>query len=54
MEFIDLKAQYHYLKEKIDNRIKAVLQHGQYIMGPEVKELETQLAKYVGDRKSVV
>lgn len=48
MQFIDLAAQYQYLKEKIDNRIQAVLNHGEYIMGPEVFELEEKLAEYVG------
>ncbi len=48
MQFIDLAAQYEHLKEKINNRIQKVLDHGNYIMGPEVQELEEQLAKYVG------
>ena len=48
MQFIDLAAQYQHLKEKIDARIQTVLDHGKYIMGPEVAELETKLAEYVG------
>ncbi|MCX5590194.1 DegT/DnrJ/EryC1/StrS family aminotransferase [Alcaligenes endophyticus] len=48
MQFIDLAAQYQHLKSKIDRRIQTVLDHGQYIMGPEVLELENQLADYVG------
>jgi UDP-2-acetamido-2-deoxy-ribo-hexuluronate aminotransferase len=48
MEFIDLKAQYHASRETINQRIQAVLDHGQYIMGPEVAELETRLARYTG------
>jgi UDP-2-acetamido-2-deoxy-ribo-hexuluronate aminotransferase len=48
MQFIDLKAQYAQLKTDIASRITTVLDHGQYILGPEVKELETQLAAYVG------
>ena len=48
LPFIDLKAQYAALKTTIDARIQRVLDHGQYIMGPEVKELEEALAKYVG------
>ena len=55
MEFIDLKAQQNQLVEDgktlradINRRIKKVLDHGSYIMGPEVKELELKLAKYVG------
>jgi dTDP-4-amino-4,6-dideoxygalactose transaminase len=48
MQFIDLAAQYKHLKEKIDKRIQTVLDHGHYIMGPEVFELEKKLAEYVG------
>lgn len=48
MQFIDLDAQYKHLKERINNRIQAVLDHGNYIMGPEVEELEQKLAEYVG------
>lgn len=48
MQFIDLKTQYQRLEEKINKRIKTVLDHGQYIMGPEVAELEEKLAAYVG------
>lgn len=39
MEFIDLKSQYAALREPINARIQKVLDHGQYIMGPEVKEV---------------
>jgi len=53
MEFIDLAAQYQHLKTKIDQRISAVLNHGQYIMGPEVHELEQQLATYVGTKHAI-
>ena len=48
MQFIDLQAQYQHLKTKIDKRIQDVLNHGHYIMGPEVKELEQKLAEFVG------
>jgi len=48
MQFIDLKTQYTALKASIDRRIQTVLDHGQYIMGPEVQELETALANYTG------
>jgi UDP-2-acetamido-2-deoxy-ribo-hexuluronate aminotransferase len=48
MEFIDLKEQYRRYKADIDQRILRVLAHGQYILGPEVSELESALAKYVG------
>ncbi|MDC1476924.1 DegT/DnrJ/EryC1/StrS family aminotransferase [Porticoccaceae bacterium] len=53
MQFIDLAAQYQYLKAKIDTRIQRVLDHGQYIMGPEVGELEEQLANYVGVKHAI-
>lgn len=53
MHFIDLEAQYLYLKEKIDARIHKVLDHGQYIMGPEVQELEDKLAEYVGVKHAI-
>ena len=46
--FIDLKAQYSALKVAIDTRIQRVLDHGQYIMGPEVRELEQRLEAYTG------
>ena len=48
MEFIDLKSQYQNLKQEIDAGIARVLEHGQYILGPEVQELEEKLATYVG------
>ncbi len=48
MEFIDCKEQYRRYKTEIDDRMRAVLAHGQYVMGPEVLELEQALARYVG------
>ena len=48
MDFIDLKTQYQRYKPDIDRRIQAVLDHGQYILGPEMVELEVALARYVG------
>lgn len=53
MEFIDLKAQYAILREKIDTRIHSVLAHGQFIMGPEVAELEQRLAARAGAKHCV-
>lgn len=53
MEFIDLKVQYHRLKEDMDSRIRKVLDHGQYILGPEVAELEAKLCEYTGARYCV-
>jgi UDP-2-acetamido-2-deoxy-ribo-hexuluronate aminotransferase len=48
MDFIDLKSQYAALRDKINARIQAVLDHGQYILGPEVKEMEAALNAYTG------
>ena len=55
MQFIDLAAQQRQLlpdgrtiREAVDARIASVLNHGRYILGPEVEELETSLASYVG------
>ncbi|MEL4427501.1 DegT/DnrJ/EryC1/StrS family aminotransferase [Shewanella indica] len=53
MHFIDLEAQYLHLKDKINGRIQKVLDHGQYIMGPEVQELEQKLAEYVGVKHAI-
>ncbi|MDM5177342.1 DegT/DnrJ/EryC1/StrS family aminotransferase [Massilia sp. DJPM01] len=53
MEFIDLKAQYQAGREHINARIQAVLDHGQYIMGPEVAELEARLAAFTGARHCI-
>ncbi len=53
MQFIDLKSQYRHLESRIDRRIKDVLNHGHYIMGPEVFELEKKLAEYVGVKHAV-
>lgn len=51
--FIDLKTQYQTLKPQIQARMNAVLEHGQYIMGPEVKELEEKLATYTGAKHCI-
>jgi UDP-2-acetamido-2-deoxy-ribo-hexuluronate aminotransferase len=53
MDFIDLKYQQQRIKPKLDSRIQAVLAHGQYVMGPEVFELEKQLAEYVGVAQAI-
>jgi UDP-2-acetamido-2-deoxy-ribo-hexuluronate aminotransferase len=50
MEFIDLKKQYSLIEKSVQERISAVLKHGHYIMGPEVKELEEKLANFAGTR----
>lgn len=48
MQFIDLQTQYQRHKTQIDAAIARVLNHGQYLFGPEVELLESQLAEYVG------
>lgn len=51
--FIDLKPQYLSLKTKIDQRIQAVLDHGQFILGPEVEECEKRLAEFIGAKHAI-
>ncbi len=51
--FIDLKSQQRQIKDKIQARINTVLEHGQYIMGPEVAELEQKLADYIGTKHAI-
>src|SRR5688572_18381583 len=53
MEFTDLKAQYRALKRELDARIQRVLDHGQYILGPEVREMEEKLEAYTGARHCI-
>lgn len=53
IDFIDLKSQYAALKSSVDARIHAVLDHGQFIMGPEILEMETKLASYVGGAECI-
>jgi UDP-2-acetamido-2-deoxy-ribo-hexuluronate aminotransferase len=53
IEFIDLKAQQALIKGKIDAGIQRVLEHGQYILGPEVAELEEKLAAFVGAKHCI-
>ena len=53
MDFIDLKSQYQRLKADIDAGIQRVLDHGQYILGPEVVELEEKLAAYTGAKHCI-
>lgn len=48
MDFIDLRAQQARIRSRIDARLRAVLDHGQYILGPEVDELEARLAAFTG------
>src|SRR5690554_6703798 len=48
MDFIDLKTQQKRIRDSLDERIAAVLAHGQYILGPEVEQLEDALARFTG------
>jgi UDP-2-acetamido-2-deoxy-ribo-hexuluronate aminotransferase len=53
MDFIDLKTQYRRIKPAVDARIARVLEHGAYVMGPEITELEHALADYCGTQHCV-
>ena len=53
MEFIDLKVQQALIKDRIDSGIQRVLSHGQFILGPEVAELEGRLADYTGSKHCI-
>ena len=53
IEFIDLKAQQVRVKDQINAAIQCVLAHGQYILGPEVDELEEKLAAYTGAKHCI-
>jgi UDP-2-acetamido-2-deoxy-ribo-hexuluronate aminotransferase len=53
MQFTDLKTQYAALKSSVDARMQRVLDHGQYIMGPEVAEMEGQLAAFTGSKHCI-
>ena len=53
MDFIDLAAQQRQIRNIIDQNIKAVLDHGQYIMGPEIALLEKELLRYAGGKHAI-
>ena len=53
MQFIDLKTQYELISKDVQARIARVLEHGQFIMGPEVAELEELLAGFVGTKHCI-
>jgi UDP-2-acetamido-2-deoxy-ribo-hexuluronate aminotransferase len=53
MQFIDLKSRHQLIGGKINARIQAVMQHGQFILGPEVTEIEEKLSQYVGVKHCV-
>ena len=53
LDFIDLKSQQQQISASLTENLRRVLAHGQYVMGPEVQELETRLAAYVGVKHAV-
>src|SRR6056300_1183069 len=53
MQFVDLKAQQKRIRPNLEKRLLAVLDHGRYILGPEIEELERKLADYVGVKHAV-
>ena len=53
MQFIDLKTRHRLIGDKINARIQKVMDHGQFILGPEVRELEQKLLEYTGSKHCV-
>jgi dTDP-4-amino-4,6-dideoxygalactose transaminase len=53
MQFVDLSTQQKRIRENLENNIHAILDHGKYIMGPEIKTLEKRLAEYSGVKHAV-
>ncbi len=53
MQFIDLKAQYHRIKEEVQQNINQVLEHGQFILGPEVGQLEEKLKQFTHSKHAL-
>lgn len=53
MQFIDLKTQAKEIEERVIARMRTIMHHGAYILGPEHSELETQLAKYIGTKHAL-
>lgn len=53
MQFINLKTRHQLIGDKINARIQKVMDHGQFILGPEVRELEQKLAEYTGSKHCV-
>lgn len=53
MQFIDLKSRHLLIKDQINARIQTVMEHGQFILGPEVRELEQKLAEYTGSKHCI-
>ncbi|MDA8991306.1 DegT/DnrJ/EryC1/StrS family aminotransferase [Opitutales bacterium] len=53
MQFIDLKTRHQLIGDKINARVQQVMDHGQFILGPEVREVEEKLAQYTGSKHCV-
>ena len=53
MQFIDLATQQKRIRDKVEANITAVLDHGKYIMGPEIKTLEKRLSDYAGVKHAI-
>jgi UDP-2-acetamido-2-deoxy-ribo-hexuluronate aminotransferase len=53
MQFIDLKSRHQLIKDQIDARVQTVMEHGQFILGPEVREVEEKLAQYTSSKHCV-
>ena len=53
MQFVDLAAQQKRIRARIESNIAAILDHGKYIMGPEIKQLEDRLMGYVGVKNAI-
>jgi UDP-2-acetamido-2-deoxy-ribo-hexuluronate aminotransferase len=53
MQFIDLPAQQRRIRDKIEDNLRAVLDHGKYVMGPEIQDLEQRLSGYVGAKHAM-
>jgi UDP-2-acetamido-2-deoxy-ribo-hexuluronate aminotransferase len=53
MQFIDLKTRHQLIGDKINARIQKVMEHGQFILGPEVRDVEEKLAQYTGSKHCV-
>ena len=54
MQFIDLKSRHKLIGDKINARIQKVMDHGQFILGPEVRELEQKLAEFTGSKHCII
>ena len=53
MQFIDLKSRHQLIGDRVNDRIQKVMEHGQFILGPEVREVEEKLAQYTGSKHCV-